>query len=276
MRTLLVLLLLLTVAFAGCASKDKGADGSEGDLTGSSATSGTKTSSGTGTSSTSGTSTGTTTSGTDAPNTPPTAQLSAATAEGSLQVNFTADGSDADGDGLSWTLDYGDASANETGTAFPQNLTHTYAAAGTFTATLTVSDGRLNATSSVNVTLAGGAAATQDFEGEWAVGNVDAPAFASIAGGCDAVGPLDGVYMAMFDVDAATIGKAYSATIAAVTTGDSIVAWEVKFLDADCGILEGPYVDGAVPITGTVPAGAVHAWMSSDGGAQMTGTYHAG
>ena len=274
MRALLAVLLLLTLAFAGCASKGKGGDDSDSDPTGGSSTkSGTSTTSGsaTGTGSSSGS---TTMTGTGAPNGKPTAQLGAATASGSLLVNFTVDASDPDGDALNWSLAFGDGSF-ENGTVVPTNTTRTFSAAGTYTDVLTVSDGLLNATSSVNVTLEAGAPAMQDFEGEWAIGNVDAPNVAS-ADGCDAIEPMDGVFMALFGIDAATRGKPYTATVDASSTADSIIFWEVKFLDASCAILEGPNVEGPVPIAGTVPVGAVHAWMSSDGGARVTGTYHAG
>ena len=52
-------------------------------------------------------------------------------------VAFSAIGTDADGDTLTYSWDFGD-----TGTSTAQNPSHTYTAAGTFTATVTVSDGR--------------------------------------------------------------------------------------------------------------------------------------
>ncbi len=55
-----------------------------------------------------------------------------------LQVAFNAVASDPDGDALSYTWDFGDASAAGSG-ASP---THTYASSGTYTARVTVVDGR--------------------------------------------------------------------------------------------------------------------------------------
>lgn len=277
MRAILVVLLLLTLVLAGCAGKGKESDDNGGDPSGTSTTSGTSTKSGSGTTSTSQTSTGTTTGDGNATNQAPTAQLGASTAPGALQVNFTVDGADLDGDALQWTLAFGDG-ASTNGTGVPANTTHTYAAGGNYTATLRVSDGLANATSSVNVTLAAGAPASQDFEGEWSIGSVDIPFAATLAeAGCDPIEGMDGVFLALFDIDAATRGLAFTATVTAASTADSVLAWEVQFLDADCAIIAGgDYVDGHPPIMGTVPADAVHAWMASDGGASVTGTYHAG
>ena len=53
-------------------------------------------------------------------------------------VAFTATGADADGDTLSYSWNFGDGSAAST----TQNPTHTYTTAGTYSATVTVSDGQ--------------------------------------------------------------------------------------------------------------------------------------
>jgi PKD repeat protein len=58
-----------------------------------------------------------------------------------LAVVLQGVGSDPDGDALSWSLDFGDESAEATGTALPADVAHDYAA-GSHTATLTVTDGR--------------------------------------------------------------------------------------------------------------------------------------
>ncbi|WP_081686373.1 PKD domain-containing protein [Candidatus Solirubrobacter pratensis] len=52
-------------------------------------------------------------------------------------VNFSATGSDPDGDTLTYAWDFGD-----TGSSASQNISHTYAAAGAYTAKVTVSDGK--------------------------------------------------------------------------------------------------------------------------------------
>jgi subtilisin family serine protease len=67
------------------------------------------------------------------PNSPPTAGFSY-TISG-LTVNFTDESSDVDGNIVGWYWDFGDAS-NSTG----ENPTHTYAADGTYTVILTVTD----------------------------------------------------------------------------------------------------------------------------------------
>jgi glucose/arabinose dehydrogenase len=64
-----------------------------------------------------------------------------------LTVSFNATGStDPDGDALTYRWDFGDGSAPVTTSA---STSHLYSAAGTFTATVTVSDGRLSDTASV-------------------------------------------------------------------------------------------------------------------------------
>ncbi len=82
-------------------------------------------------------------------NTPPVAMLSASPDAGTepLEVTFDAsDSSDADGDTLTYAIDYGDGTSG-TGAI----STHTYAA-GEFTAVLTVSDGK-GGTDSASVTI---------------------------------------------------------------------------------------------------------------------------
>ena len=65
-----------------------------------------------------------------------------------LTVQFSANGTDPDGDSLTYAWDFGDS-----GTSFLQNPTHTYNTAGTYTATVTVTDARgLTATDTVVVT----------------------------------------------------------------------------------------------------------------------------
>src|SRR4051794_26435056 len=82
-------------------------------------------------------------------------------------VAFTATGSDADGDTLTYSWDFGDSTAAST----QQNPSHTYAAAGSFTAKVTVSDGKGgtgSATVPVTVTAGGSCTAgtfRDDFNG---------------------------------------------------------------------------------------------------------------
>jgi len=76
-----------------------------------------------------------------ADNRPPAASLSAQPANGEapLDVTFTLETADPDGDPLSCTLDFGDGSS---ASACSGSQNHTYTAPGNYTATLTVDDGR--------------------------------------------------------------------------------------------------------------------------------------
>lgn len=68
-------------------------------------------------------------------------------------VSFDWSATDPDGDPLTYTWDFGDGSAHETGNA-PAAVSHTYGQSGTYTATVTVNDGNGGtATSSATVTV---------------------------------------------------------------------------------------------------------------------------
>jgi hypothetical protein len=142
MRVVLVGLLILTAAMAGCAEKkdDDGGDGPSGTST--STASGSK----------SGTSTGSTT-GTGTGSVSHSATLAADETNGTapLSINFTMT---ADPGATSWFLAFGDGSSDN-GTGEPATANHTYSVGGNFSASLRVvySDGP-NATASVNITVA--------------------------------------------------------------------------------------------------------------------------
>ena len=104
---------------------------------------------------------GPTTSGGPGANRAPTVASLVATGGAGLLVNYTFEASDPDSDPLTWSLDFGDGSAPATGSALPGQASHTFAAAGNFTATLTVSDGKASATKEalVNVVAGGGGGA---------------------------------------------------------------------------------------------------------------------
>jgi PKD repeat protein len=74
-----------------------------------------------------------------------------------LPVRFTSQGTDPDGDRLTYRWDFGDDSA----AVSARNARHTYTRAGTYTATVTVTDARgATATDTVQVTVAGNRAPT--------------------------------------------------------------------------------------------------------------------
>ena len=84
-------------------------------------------------------------------NDPPTVTLNASPRTGTapLTVTFTAAATDPDNDTLTYTWDFGDG-AVITGAA---SESHTYTAAGTFTAKVTASDGALSASATTTVTV---------------------------------------------------------------------------------------------------------------------------
>lgn len=76
-------------------------------------------------------------------NNPPTGKVEASVAAGMapLRVDFTLDGSDRDGDPLSWSLDAnGDGKADRSGTSLPTIANYTYLSPGLYNVTFTLSD----------------------------------------------------------------------------------------------------------------------------------------
>ena len=77
----------------------------------------------------------------------PAGTLTASISQGDVPVDvaFTFEGTDPDGDELSWTFDAdGDGTAEADGTELPASYDHSYADVGTYTANLTISDGDLS------------------------------------------------------------------------------------------------------------------------------------
>lgn len=258
MRAILAVLVLLTLAFAGCASK--GGDGDDDGGTGT----GTSTSTGTATSR-SGTSTGTATgsasgTGTGAPgaNVAPVANLTANTTRGlaPLAVTFTLNATDADGDSLTWTLSFGDGSANETGTAVPATVSHTYSAVGNYTANFTVSDSEATVTDSEDIVVraaaTGGSTFPLVFDGEVTLSCVpcqEAPgAGASISWNSGEAG-LDSDW---FVLPADAAGHDFQ------TSEDSDLDSDVEFFDtcSSDGTSLGAFKSVDAHESGEVPAGA--------------------
>ena len=266
MRLPLTLLVVAALALSGCADDAKDKDDKSASST--TTTSGTlvPTGSSTPTGSSSATASSSST-GTGAPaNRAPSSTVTAAPTAGSvpLTVNFTLGGADADGDALSWTLSFGDGSANATGTALPGNATHSYAAAGLYNATLTVSDGKLSSSSTVAINATAGAAAgggnTQSTAGEWVTGS-------ALSCGQYADGvfdpyqetPLEGVEFSKFDIVPGTIGKAFLMDVKPASPAGGPM--ELQFYDASGAGTD--FFDSANPtsfdISGTVPAGSAFA-----------------
>jgi large repetitive protein len=90
---------------------------------------------------------------TEAPNRPPTVRASADPLSGNtpLDVRFSAEGTDPDGDALVYEWDFGDGAS-----AFGAQATHRYLAAGNYAATVTVTDpDGATATATVQVSVSG-------------------------------------------------------------------------------------------------------------------------
>jgi hypothetical protein len=153
--TLLTTLAVLAVAFAGCSDGGGDGDGQSSSSTSTSKASTSSSTSGSGTKSATATSSSSSTGTTGPSNQPPSGSVSAAI--NGTEVTFSLAGSDADGDELSWTLDFGDETDAETGTTLPANATHTYAV-GNYTANFTLDDGTATKSYEVEVavTAAGG------------------------------------------------------------------------------------------------------------------------
>lgn len=149
-------LLAVLVLLAGCAdSGGKGGDDdSDSTSTSRTGTSGTRTATSSGS---------TSATGTDGPNTPPTANVTADVDNGTapLVVNFTLNGTDADGDALNWTFDAdGDGTPEANGTTLPATVQHTYNETGEFRAALNVTDGNASVTAFRLVVVAEGGEAS--------------------------------------------------------------------------------------------------------------------
>lgn len=260
-RALLAVLVLLTLAFAGCSGKgtdDKGASSSS------------STSKGAGSSapSSSGSSGGTSPVGI---NHAPTGAITADT--NGTNATFRLSGSDQDGDDLAWDLTFGDGE-KANGTDLPAIVNHAYVTVGNFSANFTLSDGTQTFAVNLTVHVASAASAVaQDLDFEYTVGNAgctgspDPGVFGS---------PADGVLWATWPVDATTIGLVYVIEFAG---NNPASVGNFAFYDGDDTVVPGSAVTGLAlgPMTGTVPTGAVNAmFVDCAGGGQVSGHYHAG
>lgn len=214
---------------------------------------------------------------------PPTATLTAdvTTGDAPLEVTFTLDGSDPDGDDLAWTFDAdGDGTADEEGDELPATVVHTFGA-GNHTARLVVSDGEDEADATLRVESvepapAAPAGPVQEETVSWAVGGDGTGAQAEEALEACGGGPADGATYATFTVDALSHGRPFTASVAMEYGSEAFLGWYVGFYDASCGELLVALVMDAGDLQDVVPAGATTAFVSSLGGVSITATYTAG
>lgn len=253
MRTLaaLAVVALLAVSLAGCSSDDP-----ERYPDGVPSSSASRSSSSSSSASRSSTSASTAPAPGDA-NAAPTGSLEASL-NGTL-ANFTVEGSDADNDTLSWTLDFGDGNSTN-GTALPATLLHNYTLPANTTAmnvtvVLTLSDGLENATYNATLNVTAGDSTLQAYSGGFVYSNT------ACSGGpprYDAVPDSQGVTYDKVELLPETVGQGFKVTFAGNAVLDHLV-----FVDDDGTPLQGHEVGGPpdriFEATGTIPAGAAAA-----------------
>ncbi len=169
---IVVLAVVLALALAGCVGTSDSSSSSNQTGTASGATTASGTSSQAGatskapTGSASTSSSAPTSSGAPAANRAPSITLLAADVTAGaapLAVSLALNATDADKDALTYTLGFGDGTADATGALPSGNVTHTFAAAGNYTVKFTVSDGKVTVNKTLLVTAiaaTGGASVT--------------------------------------------------------------------------------------------------------------------
>lgn len=282
LSALLAAACLASLALAGCSDGGGDGDGTSSTST-STSRSGTSTVTSTGTS-TPGTSTATSTSSTSTSTGPGGPQNRAPTGSVSVTVNgsraaFALNGTDLDGDVVTWSLDLGDGNATN-GTTLPATVTHTYPN-GNYSLNYTLRD-EDGATASYALNLTVNATGS--------AGPIQVASVGYAAGGEFGCGaeydpfpgpglPASGVLYGEIAVDPATIGGPYVLDLS-WTEGALPVFADIAFYGADDALLGGNLVEGAPPLLleGTVPAGATYAivTMCDPGAGEATGQYAAG
>lgn len=189
-------------------------------------------------------------------------------------ATFALTGSDPDGDALTWSLTFGDGSS-ENGTALPADVPHTYAAAGNVSATYTLRDGKTASVFQANLTLvAGGStggAPIQTTTGSWDLGSPQtcSPGEFYANPYHPANAAATEVIHLIADVNAATIGRTFTATFGAAGPGQQSVA--LWFSSPTVIVIEA--FAGAGPLTGVVPEGAEKVTFATCGPAGNSVTY---
>lgn len=268
MRVVASALVVLCIVLAGCSGGDSTSTSSSDGTSGPSGTGSTSTSR----SGTSTTATATTTTANPSSNTPPSGSLSVSVPAGAvpLNVTFTIDGTDRDGDDLSWKLDVtGDGepeSTTEAPAAFPATYSHTYAVEGVYNATLTITDGKTDSKFHVLVNATSGDFAKQSVTGGWTAssagcgGPYDSWVFGT---------PADGTGWKEFAVDAGTYGRPYQLDF---TSSSIATVGGVDFYD-DAGTTRVGGKFDTASFADVVPPGAIHGLVTDCGGLNFSFTY---
>jgi PKD repeat protein len=204
-------------------------------------------------------------------NRPPTANLAVEPpAQAGGTFVFTVNGHDSDGDPLTWLLAFGDGSASFSGTDLPTKVSHTFAP-GSYTANLTVSDGKVS-TWAVLAVRAEPAAASQVVDGSYAFGGEGCAAAAydqaGVDGGSAAGGATNDVTRVQFEVAPASVGRPFTA---AFTFDTGYLYVSVDFFDAGGVMLSSDNTGqspnfGDLTLSGTVPEGAAKGVLFACGG----------
>jgi hypothetical protein len=192
-----------------------------------------------------------------------------------LRFTFAMNGSDPDGDTLTWSLDpTGNGTRAAAGSQLPATAVFTYAAVGNYTATFAVSDGALTATQTlrVNATLNGTAVLFTFSAATTAPAN---PLMLNLPTGSQGAEACAGFQAQMSGEDcvytplaATLVGHPFVATSSAGTA--ALEFWDGCGGGAKNKAVGNQFVTGSTQ-RGTVPAGARCAILW-EGGAGKTGT----
>lgn len=167
-------------------------------------------------------------------------------------ASFQLDGSDADGDAVNWTLDFGDG-ATENGTALPATVNHTYAL-GNYTANFTLEAGGQASSYNASLAITAGGGGGSSKQTQVVTGGTLLPNPA----GNDAACIGDDVDGNTYDLDPAGPGWTY-----VLEPGDG--TFGAYFYDSG-----GAFLSGGTEGTGEVPDDAASIEICNVTGAPMT------